>query len=306
VSKYDFQTTIHAKCILAGEHTVLHGSPALVFPVTAKYFRLSYNNTDDKKLHGDYHTNHGENILLLFWPVLEKALNMLDLSLSDVTGKFTLENTIPIAAGLGFSATVCVAVTRWLVWKAYLDQSRTFDFARSLEDLFHGKSSGVDVAGVMNSEPTHYCIDSEPKNLPVAWQPQLYLSYCNSASITMKGVSNTEQLRKTQPEKAQQLHDLMTESVTLAQSSLSKLTKDGYSLMQKAISMAHDCFRDWGLIEGELEQHISQLKQLGAAAAKPTGSGGGGGYVLSLWQETPPDDLPFELMPLFKRDQQQD
>lgn len=295
-----FETTVHAKCILTGEHAVLRGTAALVFPITDKYFRLGFTPSLDQKLNADYTCDHGENILLLFWPVLEKALNRQGHSLSDVTGKFTLENTIPIAAGLGFSATICVAVSRWLVWMDYLEPHRVFEFSRSLEDMFHGKSSGVDVAGVMHSEPTRYRIGDEPANLPINWQPQLYLSYCNSSSITVKGVTNTEKLWKTEPDTAQRLHDLMNESVHLAQNSLSKLAKEGYSLMRKAISMAYDCFKEWGLVEGELDQHITVLKQHGAVAAKPTGSGGGGGYVLSLWQGTPPEDLPFELTPLFK------
>lgn len=302
MSNIDFQTTVHAKCILTGEHAVLRGTPALVFPVSAKYFKLSYIHTDDHKLHADHCTDHGENILLLFWPVLEKALNMLGHSMSDVTGKFILENTIPIAAGLGFSATICVAVSRWLVWMGYLEESKVFSFARSLEDMFHGKSSGVDVIGVMHRQPTHYRIGEEPKAVTINWKPQLYLSYCNNSSITVKGVTNTEKLWKTEPERAQQLHDMMNESVQLAQSSLSKIASEGYSLLRKAISQAYDCFNAWGLVEGELKQHIEQLKQLGAVAAKPTGSGGGGGYVLSLWQGSPPSDLPFELMPLFNQD----
>ena len=302
MDSFDFQTTAHAKCILTGEHAVLRGTAALVFPVNDKYFRLSYIKTNDQKLNADYGSNHGENTLLLFWPVLEKSLNMLGHSLSDITGKFILENTIPIAAGLGFSATICVAVSRWLVWMGYLEASKVFSFARSLEDMFHGKSSGVDVIGVMSDQPTHYRIGDEPEQVEVNWKPQLYLSYCNNSSITVKGVTNTDKLWKSNPDLAQRLHDLMSESVSLAQNSLSKIAQEGYSLLKKAITMAHDCFRDWGLIEGELDEHIQQLKQCGAAAAKPTGSGGGGGYVLSLWQGSPPDDLPFELMPLFNND----
>ena len=32
MTQYDFQTQAHAKWILAGEHAVLRGNPALVFP----------------------------------------------------------------------------------------------------------------------------------------------------------------------------------------------------------------------------------------------------------------------------------
>lgn len=39
---YDFQTTTHGKWILAGEHTVLRGHGALVFPILGKKLTLSY------------------------------------------------------------------------------------------------------------------------------------------------------------------------------------------------------------------------------------------------------------------------
>lgn len=38
----NFQTITHAKAILAGEHAVLRGSPAVVIPVLNKTFRLTY------------------------------------------------------------------------------------------------------------------------------------------------------------------------------------------------------------------------------------------------------------------------
>jgi mevalonate kinase len=298
MSSPDFETIAHAKCIITGEHAVLRGTAALVCPVNDKYFKLSFYHNEDQKLTADYQSHHGENTLLLFWPVLEKALNMLGHSMSEINGRFVLQNTIPIAAGLGFSATICVAVSRWLVWMQLLDQDKIFSFSRSLEDLFHGKSSGVDVVGVIADQPQQYRIGDSPCDVPVSWQPQLYLSYCDANSITVKGVANTEKLWHTHPDKAQRLHDLMSDSVSLAQKALGKLSDSSYQLLKQALNMAYECFRDWGLIEGELKTHIDALHQLGAASAKPTGSGGAGGYVLSLWENPPPKDLPFELIPL--------
>jgi mevalonate kinase len=293
-----FETTVHAKCILTGEHAVLRGTPALVFPVNSKNFKLRFTASNDQKLSADYTSELGENTLLLFWPVLEKALNMLSHSLSDISGKFLLENNIPIAAGLGFSATICVAVTRWLVWMELLDTDKSFEFARSLEDLFHGKSSGVDVVGVMMDEPMHYRIGDPPETFDIHWKPHLYLSYCNSNSITVKGVTSTEKLWRNNPDRAQALHDTMNESVNMAQTSLGCDADEGYLKLLESLKKAHHCFNEWGLIENALLDHISALHKHGAAIAKPTGSGGGGGHVLSLWEKEPPKDLPFELMPL--------
>ena len=39
-----------------------------------------------------------------------------------------------------------------------------------------------------------------------------------------------------------------------------------------------------------LQQHMNHLLSSGAIAVKPTGSGGGG-FVLSLWEKRPRDEL---------------
>jgi mevalonate kinase len=126
----------------------------------------------------------------------------------------------------------------------------------------------------------------------------LYLSYCNSNSITVKGVTSTEKLWRNDPERAQVLHDVMNDSVHMAQASLGESAEAGYLKLLESLEKAHQCFDAWGLIEDSLLNHINELRTHGAVVAKPTGSGGGGGHVLSLWAGAPPADLPFELLPL--------
>ena len=56
--------------------------------------------------------------------------------------------------------------------------------------------------------------------------------------------------------------------------------------LKQSMDIAEDCFKQWGLIEGALLDHIEHLKGLGALAVKPSGAGLGG-FVVSLWDKPP-------------------
>ncbi len=142
-----FQTTTHGKWILAGEHAVLRGYGALAFPVKEKYLTLTYQpKTSD--LSADYDGSSGDEMHLLFWSVLEQGQQLLGQSLNRLTGHFHLQSNIPIGVGMGASAALCVAMSRWFAAQNLLLDETISSFAQRLENLFHGKSSGFDIAAV--------------------------------------------------------------------------------------------------------------------------------------------------------------
>jgi mevalonate kinase len=67
--------------------------------------------------------------------------------------------------------------------------------------------------------------------------------------------------------------------------------------LAESIKKAKSCFKRWGLAEGKIAQHMQMLQKHGALAVKPTGAGDGG-YVLSLWEDIPPKELPVTLLKL--------
>src|SRR4051812_15336453 len=125
MTQYDFQTKVHAKWILAGEHAVLRNSPALVFPVPNKYIELFYIRAEDE-LTADFSAPYGETLLLFFWGVLEEGLHHLGLKRECLKGKFFLKNNIPMGAGMGFSAALCVAVARWFAFQKWISDDELF------------------------------------------------------------------------------------------------------------------------------------------------------------------------------------
>lgn len=290
----DFTCKSFGKWILAGEHAVLRGCPALVFPIPSRNLELNYSKEDrplELRLVGD----HGNDLQLLVWGVLERACDLKKISRNDLKGTLLIESSIPVGAGMGASAALCVALTRWLGFLGYVKEDEFYEFARNLENLFHGESSGVDIAVALSGEGLLFVRNGERKKFHPVWKPQWYISYSGKRGVTVDAVNKVKDLILTNPNLGEKLDGQMGEAVELASRALQMNSQEGLSVLAKAISLAGDCFEKWGLNEGEPEKHIQWLRENGALAVKPTGSGGGG-YVLSLWDRQPSHEVLAKLI----------
>lgn len=285
----DFKTQTYGKWILAGEHAVVRGYSALVFPLR------------EKKLELDYYTsvNHLQVACpdiptqQLIETAIQEGQKCLGLDEYPLKGFMKIQSNIPIGAGMGASAAVCVAIARWFKSQGFLT-SDVLAFAKSLEDYFHGKSSGLDIAGA-NSETGLFFNQGDLTPLQLHWQPYLTLSYCGQMGLTSQCMKQVHRVWEQNKAHAMALDQQMHEAVLKAKTSLESEGLVGFFGLKEAILEAFDCFSKWGLLSPNLEHHINQLYDLGAMAVKPTGSGNGG-YVLSLWNEEPPAFLPFEMI----------
>lgn len=282
----NFSCKAFGKWILAGEHAVLRGVPALVFPIQSRNLELNYYQSENPlelRLVGD----HGKDLQLLVWGVLEKACEILTIPRSSLKGTLLLESSIPVGAGMGASAALCVAVTRWLGYLGYVSEQGFYEFARNLENLFHGESSGVDIAVALTGEGLRFVRDGAREPLVATWKPRWYISYSGQRGVTVDAVNKVKDLILQNPFLGEKLDQQMATAVEMAERALKLDASEGLPFLVKAVELAGDCFEKWGLNEGAPAAHIQWLRRQGALAVKPTGSGGGG-YVLSLWSSEPP------------------
>lgn len=293
-----FKTETYGKWILAGEHSVLRGSPALAFPLTSRKLEFSFQNTQSP-LEVHFVGEHGNELNLLFYGVLENALAKIGISRHDLKGSIDIASTLPVGAGLGASAALCGAVSRWCEYKGWISQENVYEFARGLEDIFHGESSGVDLAVSLSGQGIRFVRGGERNPLKVNWWPQLYLSYSGHRGITSECVNKVKALFVSQPQLAESLDTQMKHAVKLAEEALQSKEEEGFIQLKEALVLARDCFERWGLCDGPLRTHMRGLEEAGCLAVKPTGSGGGG-YALSLWKNKPPAAM-LEQMLLIER-----
>lgn len=290
---YDVEITTHGKWILAGEHAVLRGHGALVFPIPDKTLCLRYRASTLPLMMMD-NDPRDTALSTVVSSLLRHGLSRLGLSMDGLTGELSIDNTIPVGFGMGASAALCVAIARWL---AVLnpDKIDPYHAAQQLEHYFHGKSSGLDIVGVAATTGVYF---QQGQCTPIVqtWQPSWYLSSSGQTGLTADCIAQVQALWKRAPKRAAVIDEQMHASVLQAHHALSTDSPDSVGLLADAIQLAADCFEQWGLVHPLLHQHMQLLRDYGALAVKVTGSGGGG-YVLSLWS-TPPTELPIELIPL--------
>ncbi len=299
-----FETQTFGKWILAGEHAVLRGSPALVFPLYSRSLNFKFFAKENKqssqlielKLNG----THGSELELLFRGVLEKAFELKNIANNNIQGLVEISSSIPIGAGLGASAALCVAITRWFQSMSVVSDSEKHEFARELENLFHGESSGVDIAVVTEESGLIFSKNGEKDFFKPAWKPNLYISFSGQKGITYECVKKVKGMMEKNPDLATVIDERMKTAVLMCKTALSEKTEKSFSLLQQAIQLSGSCFEDWELTQGVVKDHMNKLAKSGASAVKPTGSGGGG-YVLSLWEnEIISAELKAELIPCFE------
>ncbi|KTC64485.1 mevalonate kinase (plasmid) [Legionella adelaidensis] len=279
----DFETTTYGKWILAGEHAVIRGHSALVFPILEKYFHLSYQNSTSS-LSADYSGDSGADMHLLFWSVLEQGMQILGRSLNALNGHFKLNSNIPVGVGMGASAALCVAMARWFAAQNMINELAISTFARELENLFHGKSSGLDIAGV-SAETGIFFHEGVLSPVQRSWDPHWCLSSCGQIGITSHCIQQVQIIWDNNPSVGAALDQKMQFCVSQAKDALEMNSDQSLPTLAKAMNEACACFEAWGLVSDSLRQHMLKLKEAGAIAVKPTGSGGGGN-VISLWEST--------------------
>lgn len=291
-----FFVRIPAKCTLSGEHVIVHQGFALVAPFNRYSLSLKYTKNNVNTSHTI--SAEGYNSLqILLWPVLNKALEMVGENPRQLRGEFDLKSSIPIGAGLGFSAALCAAVALWAVDYGLITKDEFFDFSIQLEDLFHVKSSGVDIAGVMAKGLIQYFSDHHLAKISPKWRPNLYLSSSGERSITENCAKKVNRLHELDLKKATKIDNEMINATIQMKKALEIDRTEGIPLFKEALNKANACFYEWDLVSEKLDAHIKELQKY-ALACKVIGAGYGG-FVLSFWEESPNADLPFKLYSLF-------
>lgn len=268
-------TSACAKFLLAGEYSVLRGGPALAIPLT--HLRLQYNE------HPHPITSVSLNGKALDTDSLEKFLALREtLDPTALPAAVSITTTIPIGKGLGSSAALAVAMSRYL-WP-HASATEIAEKALQGEKLFHGNPSGVDPYCVSLESPMAFTRAErrvEPLDLSVA-KGDGWVFYLRDSG----GTHFTKHLVQT----IGQNQVILSRLERLAHDMRGALSSDIQNVGEVMRAIQAE-LRELGASTPAIDENISELLALGAQGAKITGSGRGG-FVLAIFDRQTYAKLP--------------
>lgn len=282
----DFQTRVPGKWVLAGEHSVLKGATAIALPHPDFFLELRYFAGDQEL---QVEPASAQTVILELLQALRDEWNQDSRSFPSPRGLLQIESSIPIGAGLGSSAALCVAVARWLSGPLGISGGELFEFARKLEHRFHGRSSGMDVAVTLAAEAVSFVMNRGAEPLRIRRIPKFTFHDTGLRARTSECVMRVERHREESPLVAMKADDRMGAAARAAMEGLVRYDSGSspeaaLAQIASAMKMAQECYYQWELVPGEAKRLEERLLQQGALATKLTGAGGGG-FVVALWPD---------------------
>lgn len=277
---------IFSKVILSGEHSVLRGGLSIVAPF--KKHSLSYVIKDSHK----YSLCLSEKVKpyeILIQGTLEQGLSVLEKSLKDLKSEITINSIVPLGKGLGGSAALCVFVSKVMNDYRFISEDQIFNFSKELENIFHGESSGVDIAGCVCDDIQGYIRGYSPKPFKPKLKTHLYLSSTNEVGSTDDCIEKVLLIKSDDLEKFNQLDEKMNEA---SKSVLLGLVEDSFQDFNRGLKAGAEVFRSWGLYTDKMKSLEEDLLSRGALVVKPTGSGLGGFMISSFKEKQELKNLP--------------
>ena len=197
------------KIILFGEHAVVYGQPAIAIPVnkvkaTARVFpdfdalpgNICIQAPDIGLDENFYDLDHDHPLSAAVYLTLEK------LQLKKIPS-FTLQisSTIPIAAGMGSSAAISVAIIRGV--SAFLGRplpdSVVAELSYRVEKIHHGNPSGIDNNVITYRKPVYFLRNEPIKFLDVDQPTHWLIADSGEKTPTIETVSNVRRKQKADP-----------------------------------------------------------------------------------------------------------
>jgi mevalonate kinase len=277
------------KAILFGEHSVVYKGPAIVLAIDRRA-RVVVEEREDDCLYFDaldlgfsgffvgdqYVPERGESWRGDRLKALQVAAKTTMEHIGVKSGlNFIVRSEIPIAAGLGSSAAICVATVAAVgeLLGGGLPLKTVCELAYEGERVVHGTPSGVDnnistFGGILRYER-----EKGHERLNLENTPPFVIGNTRRKRSTRRLVSRVGRLRERNPGIVNQLIDTMA---NLSEEGLTALKEGELRRLGDLMNINHGILASLGVSISKLDLLVHSSRMAGAFGAKLTGAGGGG------------------------------
>ncbi len=252
------------KVILAGEHFVVHGTPALAVPLASRGVEVEVSRAPGP------------------WEVADDVrphlLRMLEALGEDPSSlQLRVRSTLPVGAGLGGSAALAVALVRALCPStAPLSIEVTRARAHELERLAHGRPSGIDDSVAAHGCAVWFTRADGPRPLPEAPTVRLWVGLTAQRTATLEAVARVGERARERPE---WFASLAASARRLAGAAMAALLAGDDEALGATLDETHTLLQEVGVSTPQLDALVEAARAAGALGAKLTGGGLGGAAI---------------------------
>jgi mevalonate kinase len=260
----------HGRVILLGEHTVVHGTPALAVPIPALTVTALACCADGPGANQVEDADPVMAVLREWGPAGNDAGRRLEL---------VYDCAVPVARGLGASAARAAAAVRAVadLYGEVLGPEEVYELVQRAEQVTHGRASGVDARAAVAAGPILFC-DGSVHPLSVGLDAVLVLADSGTAGYTREAVTRVAAVLDADPVWAQ---GVLAEAAGLVKAGADDLvTGRSVALGQRMVAF-QKVLAALGVSTARIDQMVEAALDAGALGAKLTG-GGLGGCVVAL------------------------
>jgi len=274
------------KIILLGEHAVVYDRPAIAVPINAvhakaaifatplapsKQVRIEAQAIDLDQTLDQLPSDHP------FAIAISGVLTTLGISALPAC-HIRITSTIPIAAGMGSSAAVSVALVRAI--STFLGHPLPDDAVNAIafrvEQRLHGNPSGVDNSVITYGQPVFFIRKHPIQFIHLRQSLELLVADSGVSAATGPMVAGVNQRYQSSPDEYNDYFDQITVLVNQGRTILEGQTSFGLGPL---LTENHRLLQKIGVSTPELDRLVEAALQNGAAGAKLTGGGGGGNMI---------------------------
>jgi len=288
---------VHAigKSILFGEHAVVYGYPAIAVPVSSLHTKAVIT-PDIRAVRGSYflqapdihYTGSFEDIPQpnIFMRAVQIFKDVYHLD-NIPSFRLNISSQIPVASGLGSSASVAVALTRaisqYLGLK--LSEAKINSFAFDLEKVTHGNPSGIDNTVITYAKTLYFIRDALPLFLQTQHPLHIVLMDSGIHSLTSEVVADIKAARQHSPKRMDTIFEQIGKLTDQAKDILSSGSQEE---LGELMNENHILLQRMGVSTPELNRLVDFALKNHALGAKLCGAGRGGNVIALLNEETIP------------------